>query len=79
MKKRELIYFGFTCFSLCAFVIILIYLLMFMAIAEDLRDKVIIMEHEKVELNQEITELQWELDQVDKMICNNDMLDYEVK
>lgn len=68
MKNKKEIYFNLACIGIITSIILLIYLLMFMAIANDLSEEVII-------LKQENTELKWQLDQVDQMICNNDMLD----
>ena len=68
MKKKELIYFSFACMGFCLSIFLLCKLIMFMAIANDLSEEV-------TKLRQENTELKWELDQVDQMICNNDMED----
>ena len=48
---------------------------MVFGLANDLSDKVTKLEKTNTELKQQITDLKWQLDQVDKMICNNDMLD----
>lgn len=68
MNNKKEIYFSLACIGIITSIILLIYLLMFMAIANDLSEEVTI-------LKQENTELKWELEQVDQMICNNDMLD----
>lgn len=68
MKNKKEIYFSLACIGTITSIILLIYLLMFMAIANDLSEEVTI-------LKQENTELKWQLEQVDQMICNNDMLD----
>lgn len=68
MNNKKEIYFSLACIGIITSIILLIYLLMFMAIANDLSEEVTI-------LKQENTELKWQLDQVDQMICNNDMLD----
>ena len=72
MKNKELIYFSLACVGIITSIILFVYLMMFMAIANDLSNEV-------TELRQENTELRWQLEQVNQMICNNDMLDYEVK
>lgn len=71
MNNKKEIYFSLACIGIITSIILIIYLLMFMAIANDLSEEVTI-------LKQENTELKWQLDQVDQMICNNDMLN-EVK
>jgi len=48
---------------------------MVFGLANDLSDKVTKLEKTNMELKQQITDLKWQLEQVDKMICNNDMLD----
>jgi hypothetical protein len=74
MKKTELIYFILACFGIITTIIFLMKLIMFMAIAVDLRDEVIELKQENTELKQINTELKWELDQVDQMICNNEAI-----
>ena len=68
MKDKELIYFTLACIGIIASIFLLCKLIMFMAIANDLSEEVI-------KLRQDNTELKWELDQVDQMICNNEMGD----
>lgn len=48
---------------------------MIFGLANDLSDKVTKLEKTNMELKQQVTDLKWQLEQVDKMICNNDMLD----
>ena len=66
MKSKENLYFCLACIGIIASIFLFCKLLMFMAIAEDLSEEVTI-------LKQENTELKWELEQVDQMICNNEM------
>lgn len=66
MKDKELIYFSLACIGIIASIFLLCKLIMFMAIANDLSKEV-------TKLKQENTELKWQLEQVDQMICNNDM------
>lgn len=66
MKDKELIYFSLACIGIIASIFLLCKLIMFMAIANDLSEEV-------TKLRQENTELKWQLEQVDQMICNNDM------
>lgn len=66
MNNKKEIYFSLACIGIITSIILLIYLLMFMAIANDLSEEVTI-------LKQENTELKWQLEQVDQMICNNEM------
>ena len=68
MKKKELIYFSLVCVGFCLSIFLLCKLIMFMAIANDLSEEI-------TNLKQENTELKWQLEQVDKMICSNDVLD----
>lgn len=68
MKNKENLYFCLACIGIIASIFLFCKLLMFMAIAEDLSNEV-------TELKQEIIDLRWQLEQVDQMICNNDMLD----
>ena len=68
MKKKELIYFSLVCVGFCLSIFLLCKLIMFMAIANDLSKEV-------TKLKQENTELEWEVEQVDQMICNNEMGD----
>lgn len=70
MNNKKEIYFSLACIGIITSIILLIYLLMFMAIANDLSEEVTI-------LKQENTELKWQLDQVDQMICTNENLEYE--
>lgn len=46
-----------------------------LGLANDLSDKVTILEKTNTELKQQITELKWQLEQVDQIICVNDMED----
>ena len=68
MKDKELIYFTLACIGIIASIFLLCKLIMFMAIANDLSEEV-------TKLRQENIELKWELEQVDQMICNNEMRD----
>lgn len=68
MKNKEILYFTLACLGIITSIFLLCKLIMFMAIADDLSEEV-------TELKQENTELKWQLNQVDQMICNNDMLD----
>lgn len=70
MKNKENLYFCLACIGIIASIFLFCKLLMFMAIAEDLSNEV-------TELKQEIIDLRWQLDQVDKMICTNENLEYE--
>ena len=65
MKKNELIYFSLACVGIITSIILFMYLMMFMAIANDLSNEVI-------QLKQEKAELKWQLEQVDQMICVNE-------
>ena len=68
MKNKEILYFSLACLGTIASIFLLCKLIMFMAIADDLSKEV-------TQLKQEIIDLKWQLEQVDQMICNNDMLD----
>lgn len=45
---------------------------MVFGLANDLSDKVTKLEKTNMELKQQITDLKWQLEQVDQMICNNE-------
>ena len=68
MKDKELIYFTIACIGIIASIFLLCKLIMFIAIANDLSEEV-------TKLKQDNTELKWELEQVDQIICVNDMED----
>ena len=68
MKDKELIYFTIACIGIIDSIFLLCKLIMFIAIANDLSEEV-------TKLKQDNTELKWELEQVDQIICVNDMED----
>ena len=61
--------FGVVVFSIAFGVTCFIWGVLMGVIAKDLRDSVIVLEEEKERLELEITQLKWELEQVDQMIC----------
>ena len=65
MKNKEMLYFTLACLGIIASIFLLCKVIMFMAIANDLSEEV-------TKLRQENTELKWQLEQVDQMICNNE-------
>ena len=68
MKNKELLYFTLACLGIITSIFLLCKLIMFMVIANDLSEEV-------TELKLENKELKWQLEQVDQMICNNEMRD----
>ncbi len=65
MKNKEMLYFTLACLGIITSIFLLCKLIMFMAIADDLSEEV-------TKLKQDNTELKWQLDQVDQMICTNE-------
>lgn len=65
-------YFGITVFSVLFGIICLIWAVLMSVMAKDLVKKINILEDEKGRLEQEIIELNWNLSQVDQMICMED-------
>lgn len=65
-------YFGITVFSVLFGITCLIWAVLMSVMAKDLVKKVNILEDEKGRLEQEIIELNWNLSQVDQMICMED-------
>ena len=76
MEKDNILIVGLYIFTL---IINIFIIYMFFSLFNDLNMKIEILEKANKELNQENIDLSWQLDQVDQMICNNDMLDYEVE
>ena len=61
--------FGVVVFSIAFGVTCFIWGVLMGVIAKDLRNSVIILKQEKSLLEQEKNQLEWELEQVDQMIC----------
>ena len=69
MKNSQ---FGITVFSIAFGITCFIWAVLMSVMAKDLVKKVNILEDEKGRLEQEIIELNWNLSQVDQMICMED-------
>ena len=61
--------YAITVFSIIIAVICFLSSLFWIVMAKDLRNSVIILKQEKSLLEQEKNQLEWELEQVDQMIC----------
>ena len=61
--------YAITVFSIIIAVICFLSSLFWIVMAKDLSEKVNILEQEKSRLKDQIIELEWQLEQVDQMIC----------
>lgn len=61
--------YGITVFSIVIAIICFLSSIFWVVMAKDLSEKVNILEQEKSYLKDQIIELEWQLEQVDQMIC----------